>query len=384
MTDLAHEAGTVETVDAATLYDLYRQRIRDYCIGQLRDRQEAEDAVQSTFLYALALLRRGEKPRRPLPWLYTIAHNVCRTRRRSLKRRSRLESPVDLETVQEIVGRNDPSTPELGELAAMLATLPPAQRTAFLLREWQGLSYAEIADRLGLTESAVEAVLFRARRNLARKLQPLRDNAAAALNGAFVLRALRRLAPFAGSAKSTATATALAGAAAAAVIVPMADSAAPPTNVRPVPASHVRLHSAPTHRAAPKPTHLRAATAHAVPRLPAATTPVRRPLAAATVASAVAPVESPPAAAPPQAPPAPEPPDATAPASAPPPTVADAVVGVERSADRAAQTVSDTVDATTAAATSSAESVVTEVDATVQAATSAVSSLLPPPKVPKP
>ena len=62
--------------DAATLYDCYGDRIREYCYGQLRDRQEADDAVQSTFLYAFTLLRRGETPRKALPWLYTIAHNV--------------------------------------------------------------------------------------------------------------------------------------------------------------------------------------------------------------------------------------------------------------------------------------------------------------------
>jgi len=85
--------------DAAALYAQHRDRIREYCIGQLRDRQEAEDALQTTLLYAFTLLKRGTNPRRPLPWLYTIAHNVCRTRRRALKRRNRIESPVDLDTL---------------------------------------------------------------------------------------------------------------------------------------------------------------------------------------------------------------------------------------------------------------------------------------------
>jgi RNA polymerase sigma factor (sigma-70 family) len=194
--------------DAATLYDCYSNRIREYCYGQLRDRQEADDAVQSTFLYAFTLLRRGETPRKPLPWLYTIAHNVCRTRRRALKRRSRVESGVELDAVQETIGRNDPPHEDLAHLASSLAALPLSQRTALLLREWQGLSYGEIAVELGLTESAVEAVLFRARRNLAKKLQYVSDRAATVAGAVLLLPSLRRLSPF-GPAAKTATVTAV-------------------------------------------------------------------------------------------------------------------------------------------------------------------------------
>jgi RNA polymerase sigma-70 factor (ECF subfamily) len=202
---------------AAALYNLHRQRIYAYCVGQLRDRTEADDAVQSTFLYALALLQRGETPRSELPWLYTIAHNVCRTRRRALKRRSRLESAVDLETVQESVGRNDASREELAGLASSLATLPTAQRNALLLREWQGLSYAEIAARLGLTESAVEAVLFRARRNLAQTLRRAADRAASLTTIVIFIRRLRRVSTLTSTVKTAATAVAVSAAVAAAV-----------------------------------------------------------------------------------------------------------------------------------------------------------------------
>jgi RNA polymerase sigma factor (sigma-70 family) len=211
--------------DAATLYESYAHRIREYCYGQLRNRQEAEDAVQSTFLYALTLLRRGETPRRPLPWLYTIAHNVCRTRRRAMKRRSNVESTVDLDVVQETVGRDDPSREDVDLLAKSLAGLPASQRTALLLREWQGLSYEEIGAALGLTESAVEAVLFRARRNLAQKLQYVTDRAATIAGGVLLLPSLRRLSPFGTAARTAATAVVLGTA--ATTLLPIADSPRP-------------------------------------------------------------------------------------------------------------------------------------------------------------
>ena len=66
---------------------------------------------------------------------------------------------------------------ELAGLADALAQLTPNQRRAILLREWQGLSYREIAAELGTTEAAVETLLFRARRSLARKLDRRRARA---------------------------------------------------------------------------------------------------------------------------------------------------------------------------------------------------------------
>jgi RNA polymerase sigma factor (sigma-70 family) len=209
---------------AAMLYSLHHQRIYAYCRGQLRDSQEADDAVQSTFLYALALLRRGETPRAELPWLYTIAHNVCRTRRRALKRRSRLESAIDLETVQDSVGRNDPPREELAGLERSLAALPATQRNALLLREWQGLTYAEIALQLGLTESAVEAVLFRARRNLAQTLYRAGNRAASIAGIAMLVNRLRRLAPYTSTVKAAA-ATVAVGAAVATAVPPLLTAA---------------------------------------------------------------------------------------------------------------------------------------------------------------
>jgi RNA polymerase sigma factor (sigma-70 family) len=220
--------------DAAALYSLYRDRIREYCVGQLRDRQEAEDALQTTFLYAFTLLERGTQPRRPLPWLYTIAHNVCRTRRRALKRRNQVESPVDLDTLHESIGRPDPPREDVAQLETFLAALPATQRTALLLREWQGLSYSEIAGSLGISESAVEAVLFRARRTLARQLRPVRERVASVVNGALLLPLIRRLAPAASSAKAAVTTVAV-GTVAATALVPLGDSAKPaPTRV-PIP-----------------------------------------------------------------------------------------------------------------------------------------------------
>ncbi len=176
--------------------------------------------MQSTFLYAFSSLQRGVAPCNELPWLFTIAHNVCRTRKRSLRRRSRLEAGIDIDSLCETVGRDDPSRDDLENLGDALAALPENQRRALLLREWQGLSYAEVATRMGLTESAVEAVLFRARRSFAQKFRAL-DRVASL--GALVAGSLRRLGSLAGMGKAAAATVAI-GLAAGTALGPLVDS----------------------------------------------------------------------------------------------------------------------------------------------------------------
>lgn len=230
--DTAFDLGSTRPADAAaTLFSAYRDRIREYCRGQLHERQEADDALQSTFLYAYMLLERGVTPKRPLPWLYAIAHNVCRTRRRALRHRERVESSVDLDTLHETVGRSDPSRDDFDALANALSALPATQRDALLLREWQGLSYAEIATRLCITQSAVETLLFRARRNLARRLQRTTTRLGSLLNGAVLLRGIRRALAVAPT-KATAAVVAL-GVATGVTVAPFVGQ--PPRTQRPIP-----------------------------------------------------------------------------------------------------------------------------------------------------
>src|SRR5881392_3361459 len=154
----------------ASLYEEYSARIFGYCVRRLPSREEAEDAVQHTFMNAFRGLQRGVVPRSESAWLFKIAENVCRERRRSAWRLGRLELVQDPDDLASLAAAPLRTHDELAGLADALAELPPNQQRAILLREWQGLSYREIAEQLGLTEGAVETLLFRARRSLARKL----------------------------------------------------------------------------------------------------------------------------------------------------------------------------------------------------------------------
>ena len=153
------------------LYEEYANQIFRYCLHQLGSREEAEDAVQSTFLNAFRGLKRGVVPELEAAWLFKIAHNVCLSRRRSSWRRGRVESPADFDTVQELTPAPSRAADELIGLQDVLEQMPESQRRAILLREWQGLSYREIAAELEVSQGAVETLIFRARRALAAGLE---------------------------------------------------------------------------------------------------------------------------------------------------------------------------------------------------------------------
>jgi RNA polymerase sigma-70 factor (ECF subfamily) len=166
-----------EAEQAAALYRAHSRRILGYCLRRLPSREEAEDAVQHTFMNAFRGLRQGVVPRSETAWLFKIAENVCRERRRSASRRNQLELVQDPDGMAGLAAAPQRTHDELAGLADALAELPPNQQRAILLREWQGLSYKEIAQQLDLTEGAVETLLFRARRSLARKLDRSRARA---------------------------------------------------------------------------------------------------------------------------------------------------------------------------------------------------------------
>jgi RNA polymerase sigma factor (sigma-70 family) len=156
---------------AGDLYERYSRQIYGYCFHQLGSREEAEDAVQTTFMNAFRGLQRGIVPELESAWLFKIAHNVCLSRRRSSWRRGRVEAPNNFEVLQEIVPGREQVADELIRLQDVLEEMPENQRRAILLREWQGLTYREISDELGLSQAAVETLIFRARRALAQGLE---------------------------------------------------------------------------------------------------------------------------------------------------------------------------------------------------------------------
>ena len=152
--------------------DLYRAHVAEvyrYAYAVLGNHADAEDVTQTTFLNAYRALEQGVRPRKPSNWLLTIASNAIKQRFRQEQARPR---QVELdERIAHAETEEDDAGPSVGELLTALSKIPPQQRQAIVLREFEGRSYTEVADILGVTTSALETLLFRARRSLAEELE---------------------------------------------------------------------------------------------------------------------------------------------------------------------------------------------------------------------
>jgi RNA polymerase sigma-70 factor (ECF subfamily) len=162
-------ATTAEREETTELFTRHASGIYKYCLRRLGSPEEAEDALQVTYLNAWRSLKDGCRPRARRAWLFQIAANVCASTLRSKLGGTRLELR-DPEALDELVAVEDPDSEDLLGLTEALRELPWRQRRALVLRDWQGLSYNEIATEMAVSDAAVETLLFRARRSVAAML----------------------------------------------------------------------------------------------------------------------------------------------------------------------------------------------------------------------
>jgi len=151
---------------------LYRRHVGDvyrYALAVMRNEADAEDVTQTTFMNALRAFQRGDRPEKPQHWLIAIAHNVCRQRFRQSARRP-TEVAFDDDIGSQLVEPDD-DTPSGEDIRRALGHLAFNQRAALVMRELEGRSYAEIGETLELSPSAVETLIFRARRALREQLE---------------------------------------------------------------------------------------------------------------------------------------------------------------------------------------------------------------------
>ena len=174
----------MESFDA--LFLRYHQAIGALTHRLVRDPLLAEDLTQETFFRVLRSLDRVDESFNFSAWIHRIATNLCYD---ELRRRKRSQGPTNPEegprAAPRVVGSDDPDEilvslpsqdpsahPEDAlamrelrrEVWDVAAKLPENYRTVLSLRELQGLSYAGIAQVMGLSESAIETLLHRARK----------------------------------------------------------------------------------------------------------------------------------------------------------------------------------------------------------------------------
>jgi RNA polymerase sigma-70 factor (ECF subfamily) len=179
---LSHRVRDGDSDAFEEVFRTYHTRIYNYVYRMVGNAEEASDLTQESFFKAYRALLRGEEPLNISAWLYRIASNTCM----DFLRRRRLIQWQPLEGLLSVLGGGVPS-PEAdlvqkerrAEVEQVLAQLPPRYRMLLLLREREGLSYAEIAEITGDSLDTVRVTLYRAReraRKLARKIDDnLRD-----------------------------------------------------------------------------------------------------------------------------------------------------------------------------------------------------------------
>jgi RNA polymerase sigma factor (sigma-70 family) len=166
----------------SAIHDRYRQRLFAYARQMLDgSRQDAEDALQDVFLRAYSSLRSSDRPLSLRAWLYRVAHNRCIDHLRKP-----MPPAVDLfdtsrkplhDPIAEAERRDD-----LRRLVEDVRRLPDQQRSALLMREIDGLSYAELSAALGVSLPAVKSLLVRARIGLVEAVEA-RDTACSEIRG---------------------------------------------------------------------------------------------------------------------------------------------------------------------------------------------------------
>jgi RNA polymerase sigma factor (sigma-70 family) len=145
------------------IHDRYRQRLFAYTRQMLGgSRSDAEDVLQDVFLRAYGALRNDDRPVTLRAWLYRVAHNRC------IDQLRRPDPPAaELYDLSRTPTHDPPDETErredLRRLVQDVQRLPEQQRSALLMRELDGLSYAELADALRTSIPAIKSLLVRAR-----------------------------------------------------------------------------------------------------------------------------------------------------------------------------------------------------------------------------
>ena len=146
-----------------TLYDRHHRALLGFCRHMLGSREEAEDALQQTFLRAHGALAARGAPAELRPWLFTIARNCCLTMLSA--RRPVADGERELASTDGL-GEQVQVRADLRAVVADVERLPDEQRAALVLAELADLSHDQIAEVIGVRAGKVKALIHQARTTL--------------------------------------------------------------------------------------------------------------------------------------------------------------------------------------------------------------------------
>jgi RNA polymerase sigma factor (sigma-70 family) len=162
---LARLASAGSTRAFATLYERHHQALYRYCLSIVRNREDAQDALQSALANALAALSGRERELAVRPWLFRIAHNEAVTVLRRRRPESQAFDETESAATLDVEGTAE-QRERLTALVADIQQLPLRQRASLVMRELSGLSIDEIAGVLSISPGAAKQTLFEARSSL--------------------------------------------------------------------------------------------------------------------------------------------------------------------------------------------------------------------------
>ena len=166
----------------SVLVERYQKPIFNFIYRFYGNYELAQELTQETFLRCYQFLKSYDQERKFSTWLYTVARNLCidELKRRRSAREVPLDDVLPAIDAREVEGAADRNAQiqcirreEDFKLLEALQELPPAARTVLLLHYFQGLSYQEIGETLGLPVSTVKIRIFRAKKILLEKWHEL-------------------------------------------------------------------------------------------------------------------------------------------------------------------------------------------------------------------
>ncbi len=170
--DIPSRARNGDEAAFAALVEFFHVRCLRYARYMLGDEEDAEEAVQDTFIRVYDHLSQFRSDARFEPWLFRILANRCRTVRARRRRRESLVVTGELPAMAAVAAEApDASRDVLEEVEAALEELPSEQREAFLLRHVEDLSYEDMAVITGVRLSALRMRVKRACDTLRTRLQ---------------------------------------------------------------------------------------------------------------------------------------------------------------------------------------------------------------------
>lgn len=172
----------------ATLVQRHRGPVYNFILRYVGHRQRAEDVLQETWLKVVRSASDWQPKAKFTTWVYTIARNLCvdSARKESFRKTDSLDAPAstdgdDGRTKGELVADEHGAAPDRTAhnvrirpmIEQALAALPAEQREVFLLREYQGIGFKEIAEVTGVNENTVKSRMRYALEGLRKRLGEL-------------------------------------------------------------------------------------------------------------------------------------------------------------------------------------------------------------------